>query len=80
MKDYHINSGPRFSPPFKRGTLMCLLFAKPFANQITVFAEPIRLIIGFAKNVFTNNIQKSQKTLPEIQKKNYSRIGFAKTT
>jgi len=63
------------------------IFRKPirkadhvFAKQIAVFAEPIRLIIGFAKNVFTNNIQKSQKTLPEIQKKNYSRIGFAKTT
>jgi len=28
------------------------IFAKPFAKQIGVFAEPIRLIIGFAKKVF----------------------------
>jgi len=61
------------------------IFRKPirkadhvFAKQIAVFAEPIRLIIGFAKNVFSNNIQKTQKTYFEFQKKIYSLIGFAK--
>lgn len=52
-------------------------FANPFANQIGVFAEPIRLIIGFAKNEFANKIKKTGKTQMEILKKNYSRIGFA---
>ena len=32
------------------------IFAKPFAKQIGVFAAPIRLIIGFAKKVFLNNM------------------------
>jgi len=44
------------------------IFRKPirkadhvFAKQIAVFAEPIQPIIGFAKNIFVNNIQKMNK-------------------